>query len=137
MSEKIQRRDCPAPHVQSPEESLATSLLRGCKRRCPNCGQGALFHAYLKPVWECSVCHEPLGHIRADDGPAWLTILIAGHLIVPLMLVVQPHFDWPDWLAFSVWSVLSLVLALLLLPSCKGIFIAAIWKTNGPGSERI
>ena len=27
-------------------------------------------------------------HHRADDGPAWATILITGHLMAPLMLVV-------------------------------------------------
>ena len=128
------RPTCPLP--KQSDATLATALLRGLKRRCPNCGEGALFHAYLKPVDKCSACHEPLGHIRADDGPAWLTILVAGHLIVPLVLLVQPVLDWPDWLALLVWSVISLSLVLLLLPRSKGVFIAAIWKTKGPGSER-
>lgn len=137
MSDKAQASDrpnCTLPKQR--DETLSTALLRGLKQRCPNCGEGALFRAYLKPVDECSACREPLGHIRADDGPAWLTILIAGHLIVPLVLLVQPHVDWPDWLAVLIWSVISLSLVLLLLPRSKGVFIAAIWKTKGPGSER-
>lgn len=117
------------------DQTLRTALLRGLNGRCPSCGQGALFRAYLKPVDECAVCHEALGHIRADDGPAWLTILIVGHLVVPLVLLVQPHLDWPDWIAFVFWSILALSLVLLLLPGSKGLFIAAIWKTKGPGSE--
>ena len=58
-----------------------SAVLRGLRGRCPHCGQGHLFRAYLKPVDACSVCHEPLKHIRADDGPAWLTILIVGHAV--------------------------------------------------------
>lgn len=118
------------------DQTLRTALLRGLKGSCPNCGQGALFRAYLKPVDACSVCHEPLGHIRSDDGPAWLTILVVGHLVVPLVLIVQPRVNWSDWVAFGFWSVFALSLVLLLLPRSKGVFIAAIWKTKGPGSER-
>lgn len=122
--------------LKNSEPTLKTAILRGLAERCPNCGRGALFRAYLKPVDECSVCHEALGHIRADDGPAWLTILIVGHLVVPLVLIVEPHINWPEWLAFAIWSVFALSLVLLLLPRSKGVFIAAIWRTKGPGSER-
>ncbi|MEQ1890233.1 MAG: DUF983 domain-containing protein [Alphaproteobacteria bacterium] len=115
--------------------SFVKATLRGFTGRCPNCGQGKLFRAFLKPVDHCSVCQEPFGHIRADDGPAWLTILIVGHLVIPLLVLVERRTSWPDWVAMGFWSTLVAVLVLVLLPRSKGAFIAAIWQTRGPGSE--
>ena len=34
----------------------------------------------------CPVCGEEFHHHRADDGPAYLTILIVGHLMAPVLL---------------------------------------------------
>ena len=65
------------------------AMIRGFLQRCPNCGKGHLFRAYLKQVDSCADCGEPFGHIRADDGPAWLTILITGHVVVGVALAVE------------------------------------------------
>lgn len=118
-------------------QSFVTAAARGFAGRCPNCGLGKLFRAFLKPVDQCARCSEALGHIRADDGPAWLTILIVGHLVVPLLLIVEQHTDWPEWAATSFWSALVVVLVLLLLPRSKGAFIGAIWQTRGTGDGKI
>ncbi len=59
------------------------AMRRGFRHRCPNCGKGALYSSYLKLTEQCSECREALGHIRADDIPAYFTILIVGHVIVP------------------------------------------------------
>lgn len=104
------------------------AALRGFSGRCPNCGRGKILHAYLKPVAHCSQCAEAFGHIRADDGPAWLTILITGHLLIPVLLMVEQHSAWPLWAAMSFWPVLGLGLVLVLLPRVKGVFIAIIWR---------
>ena len=115
--------------------SFQTAILRGFTGRCPNCGSGKLFRAFLKPVDHCSSCNEAFGHIRADDGPAWLTILITGHLVVPLIFMVEQRTSWPEWVAMTFWPAVVLLLTLVLLPRSKGAFIAAIWQTKGPGSE--
>ena len=70
------------------ERPLRTALLRGWRRKCPNCGQGALLKSYLKVNDTCTVCREELHHHRADDGPAYLTILIVGHLMIALLYEV-------------------------------------------------
>lgn len=108
---------------------------RGLFGRCPRCGEGRLFATYLKPVAACSACGEPYGHIRADDGPAWLTILVVGHIIVTLILVTSDDNPWPAWLLSTVWVVVALALTLVLLPHAKGLFIALIWRAKSPGSE--
>ncbi len=64
------------------------ALLRGWKRKCPNCGSGPMMDGYLAVRDECAVCSQELHHQRADDGPAYITILISGHILAPLMLVI-------------------------------------------------
>ena len=110
------------------------TALRGLQRRCPNCGKGHLFRSYLKQVDHCDICQEPFGHIRADDGPAWLTIIIVGHILVTIMLLSLPN-NWPDWVAMTVWPGATAILTLTLLPFCKGLFIAVIWRTKCVGAE--
>lgn len=121
---------------QARDGSSWTAMLRGALGRCPQCGKGKLFRAYLKPVAACADCGEPLGHIQADDGPAWLTIMVVGHIVVFAALGVAPSAVWPDWVSMTVWPSLALVLALTFLPCAKGIFIGTIWATKSQGSER-
>lgn len=122
------------PLAEKPDFWLV--MTRALIGRCPHCGQGALFASYLKPVAHCAVCGESYGHIRADDGPAWLTILIVGHILAPILLTVIPNTDWPDWLSMIVWPCLTLLLSLMILPRAKGLFIAAIWRSGCIGSEK-
>jgi len=115
---------------------LGTALWRGLKGRCPACGVGRLFQRFLKPVESCSACHEPLGHVRSDDAAPWLTILITGHIVVPLMLSVERVTDWPEWVAMIVWPSVALVVAVAVLPRAKGALMGVIWAAKAPGSER-
>ena len=71
------------PHVDTDERSMKRSLLRGWRRKCPNCGAGPMLKSYLKVNDTCTVCGQELFHHRADDGPAYLTILLVGHLLAP------------------------------------------------------
>jgi uncharacterized protein (DUF983 family) len=114
----------------SSRRDLNQAMRRGAFGTCPNCGKGALFRAYLKQVDVCKGCGEELAHIRADDGPAWLTVLIVGHLVVFLAMIVDAGATWPVWWSVGMFSVLSLVLVLLLLQPAKGIFIGAIWASR-------
>ena len=112
-----------------------SAIGRGALTCCPNCGRGRLFRAYLKPVDSCSECHEVFKHIRADDGPAWLTILIVGHIVVGIALTVEIYAPLPVGISIALFSSLALALVLSLLPRAKGVFIGAIWAMNAPGSE--
>jgi len=120
----------------SPERQFSLSLLwRGFRKLCPQCGAGALLYGYLKPHKSCAVCHEDFSHISADDGPAWLTLLIVGHAVVPLMLYLGRDELVPLWVAILVLAVVTLVGVYFILPRAKGIFIALIWLTGATGSN--
>lgn len=107
--------------------------MRAALCRCPACGRGKLFSRYLKQVETCTECGEPLGHIRADDGPAWLTIMVVGHLLAPFLLVFYSVAAIPDWALMLAWTVLALLLTLLVLPRAKALFIGVMWRSGGAG----
>jgi uncharacterized protein (DUF983 family) len=117
--------------------STLTAIFRGAVGRCPRCGQGRLLHHYLKMVDCCSVCGEPYGHYRTDDAAPWLTILIVGHITVPIIFICESNFQIPLALAFALYLPLILGLTFLLLPRCKGIMAAVLWAMKAEGSEKI
>ena len=110
------------------------AIKRGCAGKCPSCGKGKMFRAYLKVNDTCPVCDTPLHHHRADDAPPYLTILVVGHLVGFLMLSVETWNDTlPIWLHAVVWPTLALVLCLALLPVFKGGLIAYQWALRMHG----
>lgn len=115
--------------------SYGTALIRGLRRRCPHCGIGTLLRGYLKPVTECEACKSDFSHIRADDGPAWVTILVLGHVVVPLMLYFGRDDSIPLWIACVTLSVIMLIGVYVILPRAKGLFIALIWMTGATGED--
>lgn len=115
------------------ERPLAPALRRGWRRRCPHCGAGPMMASYLKVRDECPVCGETLHHHRADDGPAYLTILIVGHLMAPLIL--WAFVTWrpdPATLA-TIFIVGTVALSLYLLPRLKGAMVALQWAKRMHG----
>jgi uncharacterized protein (DUF983 family) len=122
--------------MKNNEEPLRAVLVRGALGRCPRCGHNKLFKSYLEQIDQCATCSEHFGHIRVDDGPAWLTILLTGHILAPLILVIEPNTAWPEWVSMTVWPLATLVLAVLLLPRTKGIFIGLVWRSGCIGSEK-
>ncbi len=116
--------------TQRARHDVLLAMRRGATGRCPHCSLGRLFAGYLKPVDRCSACGEDYSAIRADDGPAWLTILIVGHIVVAAVLIEESVGLWPVWLSMSVFPLLAVVLSLLLLPAAKGAFIGMIWATK-------
>ncbi len=117
------------------ENPTKQAFVRGLLERCPHCGKGKLFRAYLKQVDCCADCGERFADIRADDGPAWLTVMVVGHIVVALMLSLEATRTLPLWLSISLFTTLSGALVLALLQRAKGAFIGAIWAMKAPGSE--
>jgi uncharacterized protein (DUF983 family) len=73
--------------------------------------------------------------IHAEDGPAWLTIIIVGHLLVPSALYAETAFRWPLLVSITVLPLTAVALTLAVLPRAKAVFIAAIWTMKAPGFE--
>ena len=108
-------------------------LLRGLLGRCPACGEGHLFRAFVKVADACEKCGEPFHHHRADDFPAYLTIVLVGHLVVPLAMYVEIAFMPNYWLHAAIWLPLVLGLSLGLLQPIKGAIVALQWHMGMHG----
>ncbi len=115
------------------ERDTKTALKRGWRRKCPNCGTGPLFTGYLKVRDHCPVCKQDLSHQRADDGPAYLTILIVGHLLAPLLHIAFVHWRPDPLILFTVFAVGCVALSLYLLPRLKGCVVAFQWARRMHG----
>lgn len=115
------------------DRPMRPAMLRGFLRRCPSCGKGAMFEGYLKVRDACPACGEELCHHRADDGPAYLTILIVGHLMAPL--IMWAFVVWrPDPVVLSsVFATGCVALSLFLLPRLKGVIVAIQWARRMHG----
>ena len=118
------------------KRDVLSSVFRGACARCPNCGRGRLFRAYLKPVESCAECHESLKHIRADDGPAWLTILVVGHIVGALALHQEMTAPLPVGTSIAIFLALSAVMIAWFLPRAKGMFVGAIWAMDATGIDK-
>ncbi len=109
------------------KDILWPTLWRGWRRRCPKCGSGSLLTGFLTVRDSCPVCREALHHHRADDGPAYLTILIVGHVMAPLLLVVFTTWRPEPLVLFTIFAVGCVALSLYLLPRLKGVIVAFQW----------
>ena len=115
--------------------SVFNSIIRGVKRTCPHCGDGKLFSGYLK-ITNYRVCKAPTGDIRADDLPPYLTILLVGHIIVPMLVFFEAVYHPPLWIQMAVWPSMALLLMLFVLPFIKGCIAGLIWHLQPSGSEQ-
>ncbi len=115
--------------------SVLAAMGRGFKRTCPHCGKGSIFKGYLKNS-DCSNCSAPMGEIRADDLPPYLTIFLVGHIVVPMLLLVEATYRPELWIQMAIWPTVTLFLTLLILPLMKGAAVGLMWYLNLKGDEQ-
>jgi uncharacterized protein (DUF983 family) len=123
----------PADHGR--DRPVLLSMWRGLRRRCPRCGVGPCLQGYLGIAGVCSHCGERLGHIRADDGPAYFTVLIAGHVVVPLALAAEQVWHPPLEAQMAAGLAGLGLLIWRLLPRVKGAVLGLMWAHGLRGDE--
>ena len=112
-----------------------TAMKRGFRGRCPRCGQGKLFRAFLKVDNSCSVCGLDFTPHRADDLPAYLVIVIVGHIVVPIALIIETDYSPPVALQLSIYLPLVMILSLVLLQPVKGTVVGLQWALRMHGFD--
>jgi len=127
--------DATAP-VAEDDRPVGRAMMRGWRRRCPCCGAGPMLRGYLSVRESCPVCGEALHHQRADDGPAYLTILIVGHLMAPLILAAFMAWRPDPMILATVFAVGTVGLSLYLLPRLKGMMVGIQWAKRMHGFGR-
>lgn len=109
------------------------AIRKGMAHRCPNCGKGALYEKYLKLRSDCAECGEDLSHARADDGPAYMSILLTAKVMGTSQLLVYEMWQPPAWVMAVSFSIGVVVMALALLPRCKGLIVGVQWAKRMHG----
>jgi uncharacterized protein (DUF983 family) len=115
------------------ETTLFQDISRGFACRCPQCGEGGLFTKWLKVVDHCPACGEEFHHHRADDFPAYVVIMILGHIMVPFALWMEDAFSPPMWVNMAISLPLTIILCLALLQPVKGAIVALQWRMRMHG----
>ena len=94
-----------------------------------------MFQGYLAVRGTCASCGQKLSHHRADDMPAWATIMVVGHVVIPAMVAVELAWAPPLWVHWLAWPILTLLLCLLLLPRLKGAIVGFQWAQRMHGFD--
>ena len=129
------------PTVWSQETALKEkrnvwqAMKRGFRGRCPRCGEGKLFRAFLKTADSCSVCGQDFTPHRADDLPAYLVIVIVGHIVVPLALMIETNYSPPVALQLAVYLPITFFASLGLLQPVKGAVVGMQWALRMHGFD--
>ena len=108
--------------------SFLLALYRSFLKKCPSCGKESIYIRYLKLKTNCGNCNEELSIYRTDDFGPWLTIIIVGHIIVPIVLYVEQIYSPQLWLQATVWIPITILSVLYVLPISKSICLAILWK---------
>ncbi|RBP13774.1 uncharacterized protein (DUF983 family) [Roseiarcus fermentans] len=120
------------------QRRLGEAVKRGLLGRCPACGRGRLFRGYLALDTTCRVCGEDLSHARADDAPAYLTLLIVCHVAGAGILMSDDVWPGASLTAtILVWLAVATATSLALLPRMKGAVVGSQWALgmHGFGGE--
>ena len=121
--------------VSTEKRDVWTAMKRGFRGRCPRCGEGKLFRAFLKVGSNCSSCGLDYTPHRADDLPAYLVIVIVGHIMVPVILWIETDYSPPVWLQLSIYLPLTLFASLALLQPVKGAVVGFQWALRMHGFD--
>ena len=122
-----------ATATMNADRPTKTAIAKGMRGRCPSCGEGALFTKYLKVTDECASCGQELFHHRADDGPAYLTILVVAHILGIAIHFVFVYLRPEPWVMATGFTIGAVALCLFLLPRFKGMIVAIQWANRMHG----
>lgn len=115
------------------DRSLMRAMARGFMGRCPHCGEGRLFGRFLKVADQCDACGEEYHHHRADDLPAYLVIVIVGHIVVGGFMGVERMIELSTWQHLAIWTPLTLISTIGLLQPVKGAVVGLQWALRMHG----
>jgi uncharacterized protein (DUF983 family) len=107
--------------------SYPEAAMRGMRGRCPRCGEARLFRKWLKPVDRCPACGQDWSLQRADDFPPYVSILLTGHLMAPLIILLALEFDLSAPASLAIVLPIAIVVMLGVLQPAKGAIIALQW----------
>ena len=91
-----------------------------------------MFYRYLKVEPVCQTCGRDLDRYPADDGPAYFTVLIVGHLVIVPFLILCAPLIWkaPLWVLVPSALTAVAVITLTALPIIKGAVVGLLYALD-------
>jgi uncharacterized protein (DUF983 family) len=114
--------------MNSAPPPLGITAVRGLIGRCPRCGSGHLFIAFLTVSPRCESCDLDFAFADAGDGPAVFVILFAGFLVAGAALITEALFAPPLWVHALLWGPLAVIACIGPLRPLKGLLIALQYR---------
>ncbi len=114
------------PHASLPQ-TLGTAVWRGIRGKCPRCEATRLFARFLKPIERCAACGQNWMLHGADDFPPYISILLTGHIMAPIIIALGQTPRLPTWAMMVIVVLLAITLLVGLLQPAKGAIIAMQW----------
>ena len=112
---------------------LFQSLARGLRCRCPSCGEGRSFRAFLKVSDSCPACGEELHHHNADDLPAYIVVSLVGHVMLSMALWIEVGYRPEYWVFAATLLPVAFIMTFGLLQPVKGAIVALQWHMGLDG----
>ena len=123
------------PSVTPEAPARIHAIRAGLLCRCPHCGKGPLYRAFLKVVDRCAVCGFDFTRLNTGDGAAIFIMQIAGGIVVFAALFMEIAWRTPIWILLVFTLPLALGLSLGLMQPGKGVMIA-LQMRNKAGQVR-
>lgn len=123
------------PSVTPEAPARIHAIRAGLLCRCPHCGKGKLYRAFLKVVDRCAVCGFDFTRLNTGDGAAIFIMQIAGGIVVFGALFMEIAWRTPIWILLIFTLPLALGLSLGLMQPGKGVMIA-LQMRNKAGQAR-
>ena len=112
------------------------AFVRGLRGRGPSCGEGKMFPRLLKPIEHCPICGQDWTAQQADDFPAYVAIIVTGHILAPIIIFMINEIGFSMWTNLAIIIILALILIAALLQPAKGAIIALQWWMGLNGFEK-
>ena len=109
---------------------------RGLRGRCPSCSGAKMFPRLLKPFTHCPTCGQDWTAQQADDFPAYVAIILTGHIMAPVIIFMVSETSFSMWTNLAIIVCLALILIGALLQPAKGAIIALQWWMGLNGFEK-
>ncbi|MEH6789446.1 DUF983 domain-containing protein [Parasphingorhabdus sp.] len=123
-------------HAPDLPGSALQAAVRGMRGHCPSCGNGRMFPRLLKPFAHCPLCGQDWTAQQADDFPAYVAIILTGHIMAPVIIYMVSETDFSMWTNLAIIIVMAMILIGALLQPAKGAIIALQWWMGLHGFDK-
>lgn len=119
------------------DQSIGAVLRRGMKRRCPRCGEGALFSRGITAHDRCSACNLLY---QRNYGDTWMFMIITDR--IPILIgIAALYFGWraTNWFATFCFFFVLIAPILATVRERQGLALALDYlfrlRLNDPSDE--